>query len=124
MASKVTLNIKVSSSGAFAVPVNIVKVADVTAAGDENSFGKFTASVSSTDLPVGAFSSVDNKVWIYMQNSSKAEGEKIWLSDSAGADFMVIGPGEFALFPYGNNTKIKVKSSIGSPVLYYACFEV
>ena len=75
-------------------------------------------------MPVGDFNSTDNKVWIYFQNSSKKEGEKIWISDSAGTDFMVIGPGEFALFPYANHTKIKVKSSLGSPVLFYACFEV
>ena len=122
--AKVSLNIKLSSTGAFAVPVNVVKATDITAAGNENSFGKFTASPTNVDLPVGAFSSVDNKVWIYAQNSSKTEGEKIWLSDSSGSDFMVLGPGEFALFPYGNHTKIQVKSSIGSPVLYYACFEV
>ena len=122
--AKVSLNIKLSSSDAFAVPVNIVKNTTIKVAGDENAFGKFTASTAAIDLPVGSFSSTDNKVWIYAQNNSSTTGEKIWLSNSSGADFLVLGPEEVCIFPYGNNTTIKVKSASGAPVLHYACFEV
>jgi len=108
--------------------LSIVLSQTLSIVGNEQAVGRFTTSAVATKVPVGIFDSIDEKVWIYLKNTSIAVAEKLIFSEdnggAAGEIFMSLGAEEWAFFPYADNDYLWVEAASGTPVLEYGIFEV
>lgn len=64
------------------------------------------------------------KSYVFMQNKSSTAAEIITIEKAdAGDEYMFLGPGEFAFFPWTSTVDLFADSAEGSPVLEILVFQ-
>jgi len=124
-----TLNVtfSISSTDLFST-VNLSKtVTDALTIDGDNRQGLTTmvTSTSYTDINVEALSGTTQggkKAYVYVKNTDTTVD--LILADDGDQIFSRLSPGEFLFYPTGDNTKIQVKSSSGTPTVEFLLLEV
>ena len=63
------------------------------------------------------------KVWVYVKNMDDAIAMTLVKADG-GDEFMALGAGEFAFFPWSTSIDLFVDAASGTPILEIGIFEV
>ena len=130
--TKLITKISLSTTDMFTVPVNLSDTVTVVGVGDGQSYNKTTSptyavGVNPTALPIGAFSSDDKKVYIYLINKSEIEGEdvNVYILESGGAygKIAILAPKEYLYIPLANNSYLYTDAIVGTPTIEFLILE-
>ena len=116
----VTAKLTLTSSDALTDSLNFTVSDSLTAAGAILQKSVVTSTTSTSVLAAASYTTS----YVFLHNKSTASAEIITIEKAdAGDEYMYLGAGEFAFFPWSSTVDLFADSASGTPVLEIMLFQ-
>ena len=115
-----TPTLTLSSTDALVDSLNLSVTDSLSVMGVTKRFSVVTSTTSASFLAAADYT----KAYVYVKNKSAATAEIITIEKAdSGDEYMYLGPGEFAFFPWSSTVDLFADSASGAPVLDVMVFQ-